>query len=100
MGFGSLIEKVRLDKASRTHSSASDRKGIIDKNLTESVVASHGKSGLLALPYPELTLIRKVAERLISIPLHNLDVKCLLAYTVFIKPRCYIPTGVMRKKRL
>lgn len=48
----------------------------------------------------KLSLITKVAECLIGIPLHNFDVKCLLAYTVFIKPRWYIPTGVMRKKRL
>jgi hypothetical protein len=29
IGFGSLIEKVRLDKASRIHSSESDRRGVI-----------------------------------------------------------------------
>jgi hypothetical protein len=28
MGFGSLIAKVRLDKASRIHSSESDRRGL------------------------------------------------------------------------
>jgi hypothetical protein len=28
MGFGSLIEKMRLDKASRFHFSESDRRGI------------------------------------------------------------------------
>jgi hypothetical protein len=40
--------------------------GLIDRNLTESVVASHGKSGLLAIPYPELTLFSTDQARIPS----------------------------------
>ena len=35
---------------------------LLDKNLTESVVAGHGKSGLLTIPYPELTLYNMIEQ--------------------------------------
>lgn len=43
--------------------------GLIDKNLTWSVVASHGKSRLLAIPYPELTWINLLADGLLALAL-------------------------------